>query len=56
MQTHVWAGAAWRSAFALGIMIHPVALFHVQRIGDAFADNDLLLARFEMILCVILHK
>ncbi len=33
---------------ALGIADgHPVALFHVQRIGDAFADNDLLLARFE---------
>lgn len=32
--------------FALGIMMDAVALFHVQRIGDAFTDNDLLLARW----------
>lgn len=50
MQTHAFG----LEQLMVGIRIgdhdgHPVALFHVQRIGDAFTDNDLLLARFEMI-------
>ncbi|CER69338.1 Uncharacterised protein [Salmonella enterica subsp. enterica serovar Typhi] len=57
MQTHAFG----LEQLMVGIRIgdhdgHPVALFHVQRIGDAFTDNDLLLARFEMIPGVILHK